>query len=523
MFTRFPIEFLYQLPIYILLFSIVLLMLLYCVPQLKKIRNSAPYLSFAALFLALCLFIYLYVNVFYLNQLGFTQINATSLSIFSKGALAAAAQHAPLAYHNYLHHFYVVDSYGLIYASLILIVALAVFLLLYRHLELTEKQKIALNIAFILVILGAILMIFTAHLIVFYFSLELISIPMLLLLSLKSNGRFSFNRLWHSWITSFVASSFFLLGVALYYAHNHELTFAGVSFNLANNEQSTSLGMIGLSFMFLSILFKLGLAPIQHQFINQVQNLTYPIVLLILTVVSVALFCCISRLFLISTIVNNETIKIVIMIVAACSIIYGNMGAIYQKNVNLILSYLSISLWGYLLIPFIAMQYDIYVLETLMICLIGNILAFIVLYTVLLIESKIQNHKMMISHLTGLIKKRPLNAIMMMIALLSLAHIPLTLGFIGHFFLILSAVTAQLWFFVLLFIFSTMTGLYLCLKLIILLFKHEQHVDEKPLAISNPLQRFKINESVAILATGLLIFFGLFPQSLLKLAEMSIV
>lgn len=503
MFTLLSIEPLYQLPIYFLLFGIALLTISYfchIVPKYQRI------ITFSIILITLLLVIILLLDTLYIDV--FESIDANS---------------SPLSNSN-IQRLFTIDSYGLIYASLILIVSLIAILLIYRSIKLPTRQQIAIDIAILFAVIGSILVIFSSHLMAFYLSLEIISLPLLFLLTFNGSNYFSLNKIVHTWTISLVGSALFLLGVGLYYATNHELTFSGISLNLATNDQSPPLSMIGLSFMFLSILFKLGLAPIQSRFINQIRALSYPIALFLLAVINVAIFCCLSRLFLISTIVNNETIKIIIIIVASCSIVFGNIGALYQKDMNPILGYLYISFFGYLLIPFIAMQYNIYAIETIHICLFGYILAFIVIYSILTIESTIQQKKLRLDDLAGLVKKRRLNSIMLIIALFSIANIPLTIGFIGYFFLMLTAVTANLWVFIALFVLSTITGLYLCLKLIVTLFRKPTNLDNQNhlLAENNSfLSHYKINEIIAFIAMFAIIFFGFFPKWLLNIASLS--
>lgn len=545
MLSLLSIELLYQLPIYVLLFGIALLICVYFCPKAYKYQR---FITFLTLFITLAFVFYLILNTFYLKSLDLVGLNAISLSHFNHEQLYTSAnevsynaffskihQSMPISIENgqefanisrnYFHRLYAIDSYGLMYTFMILVVSITVILLLYRSLKLPTRNQIAIDIALLFAIIGSILMIFSSHLLIFYFSLEIVSLSLIFLLSLNVSISLSIDKMIHTWTVSLVGSALFLLGVGLSYANNHELTFSAISLNLATNDQSAPLSMIGLSFMFLSILFKLGLAPIQSRFINQIQSLSYPISLFLLAVINIAIFCCLSRLFLISTIVNNETIKIIVIVIASCSIIFGNIGALYQKTLNAMIAYLYISFFGYLLIPFIAMQYQIYVLETIHLCLIGYILAFIVIYSVLTIESTRKQKNLKLEDLTGLVKQQRLNSILFTIALFSIANIPLTIGFIGYFFLILTAVTAHLWFFIALFILSTITGLYLCLKLIVTLFKKPIQAEAKQILESQKssfLARYKINELIALIAVFAILFFGFFPKWLVNLATLSV-
>lgn len=545
MFNFLSIELLYQFPVYLLLIGILLLLSCYFFPRFALYQR---WITVIVLFVTLLFIVYLGLNAFYLKALGYSSVNAVSLSQFNieqlnlfssqvsyKSLFSQLHDSMPLSIEsghqfddisqNYIHRLYTIDSFGLLYIFIVLIVALIAALLIYRSFSLNKRQQIALDIAFLFIVIGSILMISSSHLMIFYLSLELISLPFVFLSSLKISNYFSSKKMIHSWIVSIVGSAFFLLGVGLYYANSHELTFSAISLNLATNDQSEPLTIIGLSFMFLSILFKLGLAPVQARFVNQVQTLPYPISLILIAVINVAIFCCLSRLFLISTIVNNETIKIIIIVIASCSIIFGNIGALYQKNLSSLIGHLYISFCGYLLIPFIALQYQVYALETINLCLVGNVLAFIVLYSILTLESKRQHKKLMLSDLSGLIQTHRFNSILLAIALLSIANIPLTIGFIGYFFLMLTAVTAHLWFFIALFILSTITGLYLCLKLIIILFRKPSHLKRiKPVKImkeTSLLAKYKINELIAFLAMFAILFFGFFPQGLIQIATLS--
>jgi NADH-quinone oxidoreductase subunit N len=146
----------------------------------------------------------------------------------------------------------------------------------------------------------------------------------------------------------------------------------------------------------------------------------------------------------------------------------GNILAIRQTNIKRLLGYSSIANMGYLIIILLTgsnkgIQASVFYLISYIFTTIGAFGVITLLSTSECEAEKIEDFK-------GLFWKRPWIAIVFTLALLSLAGIPVTAGFIAKFYIILEGMKAGLIVLVISMIINSVIGLYYYLRIITMLF-----------------------------------------------------
>jgi NADH-quinone oxidoreductase subunit N len=131
----------------------------------------------------------------------------------------------------------------------------------------------------------------------------------------------------------------------------------------------------------------------------------------------------------------------VVAIIAAGSMIFGNLAAIVQCDVRRLLAYSAVAHAGYTLVGLMgagaeAIPSIVYYVATYGAAVIG---AFAV---TAIVEQQTGNARL--ENFAGLVKRSPVLAICLMIFILSLAGIPPLAGFFGKFYLFVSAATPKL-------------------------------------------------------------------------------
>jgi len=203
----------------------------------------------------------------------------------------------------------------------------------------------------------------------------------------------------------------------------------------------------------------------------------------------------------------------VVVILAALSLVYGNLAAMPQENLKRMLAYSSIAHAGYLLVAVASIgpaatsfgSSGVAVAFYLAGYLLMTLLSFVVMIVV-------ANHSRGddILHFNGLAKRSPFLAFGMLIAMLSLAGIPFTAGFIGKFLVFAAAVQQEQFLLVGLGIITVAAGFYYYLRVVGAMY-WQQPNDMTEIAVA-PLTRV----TVAALSVAI-IFFGVFPQPLLNM------
>ena len=418
------------------------------------------------------------------------------------------------------------DGYGLLYTSLVLIIAIIVSCLAYRWFVQEHLSNSLFYVILLFMTLGGITLVYASHLIAFFIGIELLSIPFVGLIGYQYIQTHSLEAAVKYMILSAVASAFLLMGIAFYYATTGELTFSGLSYQLSTMSYPSNLLLMGVCLILVGVGFKLSLVPFQLWLPDVYQGAPTVVALLLSTVGKVALFCAIARLFLLAPIVNNETIRMILVIMAFLSILWGNLVALMQTSLKRLLAYSSIAHFGYLLIALISVQYQVLALETIGVYLIGYILANICILGVISLEShsnELQDHENEVD-LSGLFWRRPILALTMGMGLLSLAGVPLTAGFVGRFLLVLLGVTAELWWLIAAVVIGSALGLYFYARLIINLYIRPTYRDDQ--LINNPViklkwQDIKISELMIAFSALLILICGIYPKWLFNLVSMA--
>jgi len=114
----------------------------------------------------------------------------------------------------------------------------------------------------------------------------------------------------------------------------------------------------------------------------------------------------------------------------------------------------------------------------------------------------------------GLYKSRPLTAAIFTAMLFSLAGIPLTAGFIGKYYILLSGVNTEMWLLVISLVINSVLGLYYYLRIIVAMYSKPDTSEDRP------FPGFTLGSGFALgILTILLVWFGVAPAGILSLIK----
>jgi NADH-quinone oxidoreductase subunit N len=343
--------------------------------------------------------------------------------------------------------------------------------------------------------------------------LELLGVSLYTMMSYPLRGLFTLEAALKYLILSGVSSAFILFGAALVYAIEGTLEFSGLtSVALTGTEQFILL--TGAVMIFAGIMFKLSLAPFHMWTPDVYEGAPAPVTAFIATVSKGAIFALTLRLFASSNLIESTPLLAALSFVAIISILGGNILALRQDNVKRLLAYSSIAHIGYLLVVFIAAGHsggrDLAV-EATCFFLFAYFLTTLGAFGVVTIVS-IPNENgdaADISEYEGLFWRRPALATMFTAMLLSLAGIPLTVGFIGKFYIFSAGVQSDLWLLLAIVIVGSGISIFYYLRII---FAMTRQTDNKA-AVAIPVA----GGWVMIVITAALLAFGVYPTPMISL------
>ena len=190
--------------------------------------------------------------------------------------------------------------------------------------------------------------------------------------------------------------------------------------------------------------------------------------------------------------------------------IFGNLAAIPQSNLKRLLAYSSIAHAGYLLVgvasigaPFAGSAILFYLAAYLLM----TMLAFLVMIIVAQAAGGDE-----LSDFAGLSQRAPHLAFAMLLAMLSLAGLPLTVGFLGKLFIFESAVAQQHYVLASLGVVTVAAGFYYYLKVVRAMYWQQPADPDAPEIEVGALAKFTIAALCA-----LIIWLGVYPGPLLAL------
>jgi NADH-quinone oxidoreductase subunit N len=205
----------------------------------------------------------------------------------------------------------------------------------------------------------------------------------------------------------------------------------------------------------------------------------------------------------------------VITVLAALTMLYGNLAALPQDNFKRLLAYSSIGHAGYLLVAVASLTATKESLGSAGVAvafyLAGYLIMTLLSFLVLIVVSR-HSRGEDILHFNGLAKRSPFLAFAMLAAMLSLAGVPFTAGFVGKFLVFASAVEAGRYILVGVGILTVAAGFYYYLRIVAAMYWQEPG-DTTPIIMA-PLTRF----AIGALTIGIF-FFGIFPQPILNLLK----
>lgn len=335
---------------------------------------------------------------------------------------------------------YNVDLFGNYFKLLFLAAAFLVILMSGNYIE-GFRRKSEFYGLMIFAALGMILMSAAGEMITLYVGLELMTVSFYILTAYLLDDKLSGEAGLKYLILGALSSAILLFGISLVYAMTGSVSFAAISAAISNQPAVIA----GLVLIIAGFAFKVSVVPFHMWTPDIYQGAPTPVTAYLSVASKAAGFAALVRFFMIAIDPANLAIDLnmLLAVLAALTMIIGNLIALTQSNVKRLLAYSSIAQAGYILVGLTAANpYGLKgVLFYAMVYVFANVGAFAV---AALVESDTGLSD--IKAFAGLSKRSPLMAAVMTICMLSLAGIPPMAGFAGKFYLFAGAIqSGYLW------------------------------------------------------------------------------
>jgi len=416
-----------------------------------------------------------------------------------------------------------IDSFSCFFSALMVMTTLACCTMSHTYLKEFSGNREELYLLLLLALIGAIVLVSSSHFAALFVGLELLSIPLYGLVAYHRKNAHSLEAGIKYLVLSSAGSALLLFGMALLYAQCGTMSLPVMGQQLAAfGDNPPPMVLTGCTLVLIALGFKLSLVPFHLWTPDVYEGAPAPTGAFLATVAKVAVAAVLVRWINWFPIFNSSTLHHILMLLAGLSMLVGNLLAMQQTGLKRLLAYSSIGHFGYLLTALAAFNFAS--LQASMVYLFTYTFATIAAFGVLSVISR--THRVDTANVAsdtddlqdyrGLFWKRPYLAVIMSVAMLSLAGMPMNMGFIGKFYVILATVNASLWWLLAILVISSGIGLFYYLRVIMTMFMQEPGVARTRLQIPFDWSRSACGAMLIITAV-LIMVLGVYPQPMLNL------
>lgn len=416
----------------------------------------------------------------------------------------------------------IVDEFSLFFTALTLLIAAFGAVLSFPYLFDLDDQREEYFLLLGLATLGAVVMVSSNHFVSAVLGLETLSMSLYGMVAYplhsREVGKYPIEASIKYLVLSAASSAFILFGMALIYTHTGTLAFVSLSqsagVTVAGGE---SLAVLGLMLIIAGVAFKLSLAPFHLWTPDVYEGAPIPATAYLATIGKGAMFVLLLRFVADSDALAQPALATVLGIIAILSIVAGNLLALLQENLKRILAYSSIAHMGYVLIALIATWQveDSLGVEAIAFYLLAYMIMTLGAFGVASVISCSNKEYDVVTDYRGLFWRAPWLAVVFTTMLLSLAGIPLTVGFIAKFYVLFAGVEAGLWLLLFALVLGSGIGLYYYLRIVYQMLL--------PPASSQAVKEAGIESISSYIVLGILLFLvlllGIYPAPAMELLE----
>lgn len=287
---------------------------------------------------------------------------------------------------------------------------------------------------------GMLFMVSGDNLISIYVALELMALSSYILAGYFKGEIKSTEAALKYFILGAFSSGVLLYGLSLVYGVAGEMGLPELAKLLATQEKSNLL-LVGILFILAGLLFKIAAVPFHVWTPDVYEGSPTPVTAFFSVGPKLAAYAVLARIFYVAFPKFHADWGLIVALVAAATMVFGNLAALLQANVKRMLAYSSIAHAGYALLGVVGFRTEFGLWGVLVYLLAYTFMNFGVFALVVFLETKGYAAEQ-VSDFNGLAKRNMAAAVVMLLFLLSLAGIPPTAGFIGKYYLFTAAMKA---------------------------------------------------------------------------------
>ena len=472
--------------------------------------SAADYAALTPAFILACVpLVILFVDLFF--RRGGTARRGVAVGIALLGLIASgvllAQQYGRPAYIAFSGMF-VQSGFSIVFSEIVIIATIATLLL---SLGVGRDDQVAGTTSLVLwSATGALLMAGANNLMIVFLGLELLSLGLYCLCAMSPRRSARESALKYL-ILSSMASGFLLYGSALLFGAS-----GSVGFDALATAKTTPLLALGAGLFLVGVAFKLSLVPFHVWTPDVYEGAPLPVTAFMSVVTKAGTLAVFAR-FAYAALPQDRVnaILIPVWVIAALSMVIGNLAALAQTDMKRLLAYSGIAQVGYIMVAFagqtaLGLRYAIFYLAAYTFMNLGA-------FAVVELMSKDGDAVVHLDRFAGLAYRRPWLAAAMTFFLIGLAGLPPTAGFTGKILILAASSAAGYAWLAGVLILGTAISAYVYFKIVRAMFVRADPAHVRDERSRNALPWLAVG--VCAVATFVLGLFPLTPSNVLPLVK----
>ena len=394
------------------------------------------------------------------------------------------------------------DNFAVAFSSLTIVSTILILLLSKTYFEKISENVAEYYTIILFALAGIIVMVSYHNLSMFFVGLEIMSVSLYILAGIKKRDFASNEAALKYFLMGAFSTGFLLFGIALIYGSAKSFDMAVIAQYVIDRPTGIDpMFYVGISLMMVGMCFKIGAAPFHFWTPDVYEGSPTLITAFMSTVVKTAGFAAFLRLFAFCFAPLADFWMPSLLVITILTLFVGNITALYQTNFKRMLAFSSISHAGYMLFAIVALGASS--VNSVFVYAAAYSVASIIAFAVLILVKE-QTGGENFENFNGLGKKNPFLALVLTVAMLSLAGIPLTAGFIGKFFMFSTALQQYHVWLIVLAVINAIIGIFYYFRVIVAMYFKDA---ERKELTSTGYYQFVL--SISVIAT---IILGIYPS-----------
>ena len=410
-----------------------------------------------------------------------------------------------------------IDRFALYFFYLFLAGAAVAILMSIHYLEIERENHGEFYALVLFSVVGMMCMAAGYDIVLLFIGLELMALSTYVLVGFLRRDRRSNEAALKYLLLGAFSSGIFAYGLSLLYGLSGSTNLRGIAAALERHlvaNPRDPVVVIALITTATGLLFKIAAVPFHQWAPDAYEGAPTSVTGFMSVAVKAAAWALLLRVFLYALFPLRAMYVPLLIFVALATMTGGNFAALGQNNLKRLLAYSSIAHVGYMLLGLIASD------GTTNNTGIEGILVYLLVYTFMnlgafAVVTSLRRRDVIgdeIDDIAGLYRRAPVEAVLMLLFLLSLAGIPPLAGFWGKYFIFLSLIQTGHYLLASVAVLYAVLGLYYYMRIASAMFMREA-VDMEPVSMSPGM-------AIALFVTAAgTVVIGVFPEFFIRAAS----